>query len=219
MATRTNQDLKMARRLFLIVLTDFLCWFPVGIMGVLAMTGQVFPSEVYSWVAVFVMPINAALNPLLYTYSTIKQKPDFLAKMSDKLFVKSRVKDRSKAATGEMSMASVFMNDGKMLEMKHIKLRELFATRKLTIKESIRLVSQLTAGIAYLHRRYLTLCQPVSLDTIVIFMDKKTIERIKVISEIKDIRNELDTFEDVPNIGQLTKLVLRNTRKLQEEGH
>ncbi|CAG2192079.1 unnamed protein product [Mytilus edulis] len=219
MAKKTKQDLKMARRLFLIVLTDFLCWFPVGIMGVLAMTGQVFPSEVYSWVAVFVMPINAALNPFLYTYSTIKQKPDFLAKMSDKIFIMSRVKDRSKDATDEMFMASVFMNDGQMLEMKHITLRELFATRKLTIKESIRLVSQITVGIAYLHRRYLTLCQPVSLDNIVIFTNSKTIERVKVISEIKDIRNELDTTEDVENIGQITKLVLRNTRKLKEEGH
>ena len=36
MAKRTKQDLKMARRLFLIVLTDFLCWFPVGIMGKLS---------------------------------------------------------------------------------------------------------------------------------------------------------------------------------------
>lgn len=74
-----------------------------------------------------------------------------------------------------MFMASVFINDGKMLEMKHITLRELFATRKLTIKESIRLVSQITVGIAYLHRRYLTLCQPVSLDNIVIFTNSKVI--------------------------------------------
>ncbi|XP_052071161.1 G-protein coupled receptor GRL101-like [Mytilus californianus] len=74
MAKRTKQDLTLARRLFLIVLTDFLCWFPVGIMGMLAMTGQVFPPETYSWVAVFVMPLNAALNPFLYTFSTIKQE-------------------------------------------------------------------------------------------------------------------------------------------------
>ncbi|CAC5369999.1 unnamed protein product [Mytilus coruscus] len=276
MAKKTKQDLTLGRRVFLVVLTDFLCWFPVGIMGVLAMTGQVFPSEVYSWVAVFVMPINAALNPFLYTFSTIKQeylarplfesvsenlinikickrcseygytgslpdpkitnslqvitiklharcssilKPNFLAKMSDKISKMSKVKNRSKAASDEMFMSSVFINDGHMLEMKHITLRELFASRKLTIKESIRLVSQLTAAIAYLHRRYLTLCQPVSLDTLVVFMDRKTIERIKVISEIKDIRNELDTTEDVDNIGQITKLVLRNTRQLQEEGH
>ncbi|XP_052071162.1 uncharacterized protein LOC127709600 [Mytilus californianus] len=219
MTKRTKQDLTLARRLFLIVLTDFLCWFPVGIMGILAMAGQVFPSEVYSWVAVFVMPLNAALNPFLYTFSTIKQKPNILGKMSSKIFQMSKVKDRRKDASDEICMASVFINNAQILQTRHITLRELFATRKLTIKESIRLVSQLTAALAYLHHRYLTLCQPVSLDNLVVFMDRKKIERIKVISQIKNIRNELDTAQDVDNIGQITKLVLRNTRKLQEEGH
>ncbi|CAC5370001.1 unnamed protein product [Mytilus coruscus] len=218
MTKRTKQDLTLARRLFLIVLTDFLCWFPVGIMGILAMAGIVFPSEVYSWVAVFVMPLNAALNPFLYTFSTIKQKPNILGKMSSKIFQMSKVKDRRKDASAEIFMASVFINNAQVCQMRHITLRELFATRKLSIKESIRLVSQLTAAIAYLHHRYLTLRQPVSLDTLVVFMDRKTIERIKVISEIKDIRKELDTANDVDNIGQITKLVLRNTRKLPEKG-
>ncbi|XP_063418183.1 uncharacterized protein LOC134700970 [Mytilus trossulus] len=118
-----------------------------------------------------------------------------------------------------MFMSSVFINNYKMLEMKHTTLRELFATRKLSIQESIRLVSQLAAGIAYLHHHYLTFCQPVSLDTLVVVMDGKTIERIKVISKIKNIRNELDTTQDVDNIGQITKLVIRNTRKLPEDGH
>lgn len=54
--------------------------------------------------------------------------------------------------------------------------------------------------------------------TLIIFLIQ-TIERVKVISEIKDIRNELDTTEDVEHIGQITKLILRNTRKLKQEGH
>ena len=33
------------------------------------MAGHVFDSEVYSWVAVFVLPVNAAINPFLYTFS------------------------------------------------------------------------------------------------------------------------------------------------------
>ncbi|XP_063405928.1 G-protein coupled receptor GRL101-like [Mytilus trossulus] len=171
MAKRTKQDLTLARRLFLVVLTDFLCWFPVGVMGILAMTGQVFPSAVYSWVAVFVMPLNAALNPFLYTFSTLKEKPNIMAKMSVKIFQFSKVKDRRKAASDEMFMSSIFNNNYKMLQMEQITLRQLFATRKLTVRESIRLVSQLTAGIAYLHHRYLTLCKPVSLDTLVVVMD------------------------------------------------
>ena len=33
MTKRTRNDLALARRLFLIVFTDFMCWFPVGVMG------------------------------------------------------------------------------------------------------------------------------------------------------------------------------------------
>jgi len=33
------------------------------------LAGHVFDSEVYSWVAVFVLPVNAAINPFLYTFS------------------------------------------------------------------------------------------------------------------------------------------------------
>nr|KAG5695114.1 hypothetical protein BaRGS_017213 [Batillaria attramentaria] len=39
LADRTNrrqQDMALARRLFLIVFSDFCCWFPVGVMGLLA---------------------------------------------------------------------------------------------------------------------------------------------------------------------------------------
>ncbi|VDI79049.1 Hypothetical predicted protein [Mytilus galloprovincialis] len=32
-STKKNQDLTIARKLFLVVFSDFLCWFPVGVMG------------------------------------------------------------------------------------------------------------------------------------------------------------------------------------------
>ncbi|XP_076075227.1 uncharacterized protein LOC143046111 isoform X2 [Mytilus galloprovincialis] len=139
--------------------------------------------------------------------------------MFGKIFQVSKVQDRLKDTSDEMFMASAFINNSQMLKMKHITLRELFASRNLTIRESIRLVSQLAAAVAYLHHHYLTVCQPLSLDTLAVFMDRETIIRMKVISEIKDIRNELDTAQDVDNIGQITKLVIRNTRKLQEDGN
>ena len=60
----------MARRIFLIVLTDFLCWFPISLLGIAALAGARIPPQVYAWVAVFVLPLNSALNPLLYTVST-----------------------------------------------------------------------------------------------------------------------------------------------------
>ncbi|XP_076466144.1 uncharacterized protein LOC143297612 [Babylonia areolata] len=42
-AQRRSQELTIARRLFLVVFTDFCCWFPVGLMGLLANRGVPIP--------------------------------------------------------------------------------------------------------------------------------------------------------------------------------
>lgn len=68
-------------RLFFIVLTDFCCWVPVIVLGILSLTGS-FTDEsglVYVWVAVFVLPLNSSVNPILYTLSTSYAKEKFRA--------------------------------------------------------------------------------------------------------------------------------------------
>ncbi|XP_022099488.1 G-protein coupled receptor GRL101-like isoform X2 [Acanthaster planci] len=65
-----KKEMAMARRMLLIVGTDFCCWMPVILMGILSMSGAVdIPDETYAWVVVFVIPINSSLNPYLYTFS------------------------------------------------------------------------------------------------------------------------------------------------------
>ena len=56
----------------LIVLTDFLCWMPIIVIGLLSLLGKFHDPEkqAYVWIAVFVLPVNSALNPILYTFST-----------------------------------------------------------------------------------------------------------------------------------------------------
>ncbi|XP_038052753.1 G-protein coupled receptor GRL101-like [Patiria miniata] len=65
-----KKEMAMARRMLLIVGTDFFCWMPVILMGILSMSGAVdIPDETYAWVVVFVIPINSSINPYLYTFS------------------------------------------------------------------------------------------------------------------------------------------------------
>lgn len=65
---RQDEEVKLALRMFVIVGTDFVCWMPVIIMGVLSQTGAVIiPLEAYIWSVVFLLPINSSLNPYLYT--------------------------------------------------------------------------------------------------------------------------------------------------------
>ncbi|XP_071443294.1 G-protein coupled receptor GRL101-like [Hetaerina americana] len=60
----------MARRMTLLVATDAACWMPIILLGVASLGGVTVPPQVFAWVAVFVLPLNAAINPVLYTLST-----------------------------------------------------------------------------------------------------------------------------------------------------
>lgn len=66
-----NNDSALAMRVMLIILTDFFCWIPVVIIGFLSLSsGFKDPDgQVYAWIAVFVLPINSSINPILYTFS------------------------------------------------------------------------------------------------------------------------------------------------------
>nr|KAG5709203.1 hypothetical protein BaRGS_017955 [Batillaria attramentaria] len=71
---RRQQELTIARRLFLIVFTDFLCWFPIGLLGLLANHDLPIPGEANVWAAIFVLPLNSALNPFLYTLNGLAER-------------------------------------------------------------------------------------------------------------------------------------------------
>lgn len=67
-----KQELKTQIRLNLkvaaIVSTDFLCWFPIIMLGILVQTRVItLPPSVVEWCVTFVLPINSAINPYLYT--------------------------------------------------------------------------------------------------------------------------------------------------------
>ncbi|XP_045187782.2 G-protein coupled receptor GRL101-like [Mercenaria mercenaria] len=82
------KDLKVARNLLLVVATDFMCWFPIGVMGVTALSGHVISGDVYAWAAVFILPVNSALNPILYTLTAIIGGKAFQPSTNEHLRVK-----------------------------------------------------------------------------------------------------------------------------------
>ena len=71
-STNMKRESQMARRMFFIILTDFLCWMPVILIGLLSLLRKFHDPEkqVYIWIAVFVLPVNSSINPILYTFST-----------------------------------------------------------------------------------------------------------------------------------------------------
>ena len=68
----SNNEIRMAKKLFLLVLTDFCCWVPIGVLSILVQAGAVeVDARAYAWIATFVLPINSALNPFLYTLGDV----------------------------------------------------------------------------------------------------------------------------------------------------
>ncbi len=45
--------------------------FPIVVIGFIAMGGTPIPPQVSAWVAVFILPLNAAINPIVYTISAL----------------------------------------------------------------------------------------------------------------------------------------------------
>ena len=68
---RSNEEIRMAIKMSLIVLTDFGCWVLIGVLSILVQTGaaEVDP-EAYAWIATFLLPINSSINPFLYTLAS-----------------------------------------------------------------------------------------------------------------------------------------------------
>ena len=67
-----DEEIKRAIKMAIIVGSDFFCWTPIIIMGILSQSGAVvIPVVAYVWAVVFILPINASLNPYLYTLSMV----------------------------------------------------------------------------------------------------------------------------------------------------
>ncbi|KAK7925986.1 hypothetical protein WMY93_008296 [Mugilogobius chulae] len=68
--SRLHKDVAVANRFFFIVFSDALCWIPIFLVKVLSLLEVEIPGTISSWVVIFILPINSALNPILYTLTT-----------------------------------------------------------------------------------------------------------------------------------------------------
>ncbi|XP_063590135.1 relaxin receptor 2-like [Penaeus indicus] len=100
MVTRTSTPLsggesRFALRFFFIVITNCVCWLPIACVKAAALANIEVHSGVYAWLVVLVLPINSAINPILYTFSTSK----FQSQMSTLRSVFRAARNRQDSAT------------------------------------------------------------------------------------------------------------------------
>ncbi|KAJ8351324.1 hypothetical protein SKAU_G00228000 [Synaphobranchus kaupii] len=65
-----DQEVTIAKRFFFIVFTDALCWMPIFLLKILSLLQVEITGTIILWVVIFILPINSALNPILYTMTT-----------------------------------------------------------------------------------------------------------------------------------------------------
>uniref|UniRef100_A0A1I8Q2L5 G-protein coupled receptors family 1 profile domain-containing protein n=1 Tax=Stomoxys calcitrans TaxID=35570 RepID=A0A1I8Q2L5_STOCA len=71
-------DCEFAVRFFFIVLTDALCWAPIIVVKIWVFFNYNISDDIYAWLVVFILPLNSAVNPLLYTFTTPKYRNQVL---------------------------------------------------------------------------------------------------------------------------------------------
>ena len=64
---RLKENLRMQRRISRIIMTDFFCWIPICIMAFIKLSGGYISDIAYIISACLLLPVNSAVNPLLYT--------------------------------------------------------------------------------------------------------------------------------------------------------
>ncbi|XP_022810539.1 G-protein coupled receptor GRL101-like [Stylophora pistillata] len=82
MSANTQRETALAKRVFFIILTDCVCWMPIIVIGLRSIVEKSFSTsgDLAVWIAVFVLPLNSAINPILYTLSTTQVRDVLKAK-------------------------------------------------------------------------------------------------------------------------------------------
>ncbi|KTF91755.1 hypothetical protein cypCar_00045860, partial [Cyprinus carpio] len=65
-----DREVTIAKRFFFIVFTDAMCWIPIFLLKILSLLRVQIAGTIILWVVIFILPINSALNPILYTITT-----------------------------------------------------------------------------------------------------------------------------------------------------
>uniref|UniRef100_A0A8C0I2S1 Relaxin family peptide receptor 2 n=1 Tax=Balaenoptera musculus TaxID=9771 RepID=A0A8C0I2S1_BALMU len=108
----TGREAAVANRFFFIVFSDAICWIPVFVIKILSLFRVEIPETVTSWVVIFFLPVNSALNPILYTLTTSFFK-DKLKQLLHKHQRKSIFKTKKKS----LSTSIVWADDSSSLKL------------------------------------------------------------------------------------------------------
>ncbi|CAO2630711.1 Relaxin receptor 2 [Lemmus lemmus] len=104
-----RKEVAVAKRFFFIVFSDAICWIPVFVVKTLSLLQVEIPGTITSWIVVFFLPVNSALNPILYTLTT-----SFFKDKLKQLLHKRRRKSVFKVKKKSLSTSIVWTDDSSL---------------------------------------------------------------------------------------------------------
>uniref|UniRef100_A0A8D2HJD8 G-protein coupled receptor 106 n=1 Tax=Urocitellus parryii TaxID=9999 RepID=A0A8D2HJD8_UROPR len=119
-----GKEVAVANRFFFIVFSDAICWIPVFVVKILSLLRVEIPGTITSWIVIFFLPVNSALNPILYTLTT-----SFFKDKLKQLLHKHRRKSIFKIKKKSLSTSIVWTDDSSSVK--------LGVLNKITLGDSI----------------------------------------------------------------------------------
>lgn len=112
--------LQLIRRFFFIVLTDACCWAPIIVLKFLAFYKIEVSGDVTAWLIIFVLPLNSAVNPLLFTYTTPKYRDQIFAAFTIKResLKKQEVTSNQNTADSQTKVSLLYNSNGSISRWK-----------------------------------------------------------------------------------------------------
>ncbi|KAL4235446.1 hypothetical protein ACF0H5_007082 [Mactra antiquata] len=214
--TQKRDDVAIARKLLLIVMSNFLCWFPICIMGLMAMVGFVIDSEVYSWVAVFVLPLNSATNPVLYTLSSI-----FTGQCGQMVKQKLTLrKEKTHPSEEEEAKNLDKLFESGLIRLNYepdiISLSKYMELHKLTLAQNVRVTKVLATALDLLHTLGYV-AGPFSTDEVLLRLHRtKGIVHISLMSIPLYSDTIDDVSSDIANLGLVLKKMVEPRKRLSK---
>ncbi|CAG2172899.1 unnamed protein product [Oppiella nova] len=113
----TVNDMTIAKRMALLVFTDFVCWAPIAFFGLTAIAGfPLIDVPKSKFLLVTFYPLNSCANPFLYAILTKQYRRDFFILVSRYGFCTKRaMKYKNASSHGQIRVQTIRSNNGNVI--------------------------------------------------------------------------------------------------------
>ncbi|XP_069102004.1 LOW QUALITY PROTEIN: G-protein coupled receptor GRL101-like [Argopecten irradians] len=202
--SKHNSDIRVARGLTAVIATDFLCWFPIGVLGIWTICGGSVSGDTYAWIMVLVLPINSAVNPFLYTLANTWNRRQ-----------SHRPHSSSRSAKSETEMTNVVLDvlntfrhrRGSMYLHRYLCNPE----KDLKVRDAFNIVRHLVASLLYLHKQDLV-HGSITTESVEIQLKNDRVTDAGFTMDHRRVPDNSEQLDDIRDFGLLVKVLLRKIK-------